>query len=69
MAQISVEDGKTIMGKLLQAVNAPDDFDFSQKNWYLKYTWTQAEQDQFRDWLAKFPGKRNTLHTGDMIYT
>ena len=33
--------------------------DFKSKDWYLKYTWTEEEQDDFIKWLADF------LHTNN----
>ena len=27
---------------------------FDKSKWYWRFTWTQAEQDKFRDWLADF---------------
>lgn len=30
------------------------DIDFSDQNWYLSHTWTEKEQNEFRDWLVNY---------------
>lgn len=47
-------------------VNAPESF-FDRyiegkkmpKNWYLKYSWTEKQENKFRDWLVKYLMKTN----------
>lgn len=54
------EELKTILNEMCSRVNAnPEDIDFKSKDWYLKYTWTEEEQDDFIKWLADF------LHTNN----
>jgi hypothetical protein len=46
---------KTILDEMCSRVNAnPEDIDFKSKDWYLKYTWTEEEQDDFIKWLSNF---------------
>lgn len=52
------EELKTILNEMCSRVNAnPEEIDFKSSDWYLKYTWTEEEQDDFIKWLADF------LHT------
>lgn len=54
------EELKTILNEMCSRVNAnPEDIDFKSSDWYLKYTWTEEEQDDFIKWLADF------LHTNN----
>lgn len=51
---------KTILNEMCSRVNAnPEEIDFKSKDWYLKYTWTEEEQDDFIKWLVGF------LHTNN----
>ena len=54
------EDTEYILKKMCEVVGA--DFakvKFKSSNWYLKHTWTEEEQQDFIDWLAKFYQKRH----------
>ena len=54
------EELKTILNEMCSRVNAnPEEIDFKSSDWYLKYTWTEEEQDDFIKWLADF------LHTNN----
>ena len=51
---------ETILNEMCSRVNANlKDIDFKSKDWYLKHTWTEEEQDDFIKWLADF------LHTNN----
>lgn len=54
MKEIKSEHTQIILDKLLEAVNAPKDFDFSQKNWYWEYQWSKEQEEDFVKWLAEF---------------
>lgn len=61
---INTEDSKTIMNKLLEAVNAPEDFNFNQDQWFWKYEWTEEQQTKFTLWLADFLEKKKYCKKG-----
>ena len=49
------EELKTILNEMCSRVNAnPEEIDFKSSDWYLKYTWTEEEQDDFIKWLSDF---------------
>ena len=31
-----------------------DDIDFSEKDWFEKHTWTEKEQEAYREWLVEY---------------
>jgi nitrate reductase assembly molybdenum cofactor insertion protein NarJ len=45
-----------IQESMLRKVNAKDveEFDFNQKDWFLKYSWTEEEQEEFGRELYTF---------------
>jgi len=47
------EELKTILDEMCSRVGARD-INFEENDWYLKYTWTEEEQDDFIKWLADF---------------
>lgn len=53
---LTIEHSKIVLQKLLDVVDAGnvDDFDFKKDNWYRDYTWTEEQEGEFIQWLAKF---------------
>lgn len=47
------EELKIILDEMCSRVGAKD-IDFEENEWYLKYSWTEEEQEDFRKWLADF---------------
>lgn len=44
-----------ILTKMCKMVGVSyDKVDFKKKDWFLKYSWTEKEQEKFRLWLAKY---------------
>ena len=44
-----------ILKEMCNRVNADyDKIDFKSENWYIQYSWTEIEEDDFIDWLSKF---------------
>jgi hypothetical protein len=66
MSSLKPEDSRVVMQKLLDAVGAGavDDFDFSEENWFWKYTWTSKQEEEFEEWLAKFLVKKGYARKG-----
>ena len=57
--QITEKDGKAIMAEMCRRVGVDSDtFDFSQPEWYMTHTWTEAEQEDYHVWLGKFLEKQ-----------
>lgn len=57
MKLISKEHSDIILKELLRRVGQEDQFgtfDFSREGWFLEYTWTPSEEDDFRKWLGEF---------------
>jgi len=44
---------ETILQKLQDAVGAKD-VDFKKHDWYLDYTWTPEQQDEFALWMTNY---------------
>lgn len=43
---------RLILAKQLEMVGAdPLTFDFDQPDWYCLYTWSEAQENEFREWL------------------
>jgi hypothetical protein len=45
--------------QVLEKMFSYSPYKFSEKftkkeNWFLKYQWTQAEEDEFKEWLSEF---------------
>ena len=50
---------KKILAEMCKKVNANyKDIDFKSDNWFLKYSWTQAEEDDFKKWLILYLSNR-----------
>ena len=44
-----------ILKEMCNRVNANyDEIDFNSDRWYLLYSWTELEEDDFIDWMIKF---------------
>jgi len=46
---------KRILKEMCKRVGVKyDNIDFAKSNWFLKYEWTQKEQDEFCNWLTNY---------------
>jgi hypothetical protein len=55
MKDITSKDSQTILKVMCKAVGVDyKNFNFNDKEWYCKYSWTVEEEDIFRIWLGKF---------------
>ena len=55
MKQIRLEHSEEILAELCKRIGFNAElFDFTQKDWYLKHTWTQEQEEDFRIWLGKY---------------
>lgn len=49
---------KAILKEMCKRVKAPyTKMNFSKKNWFLTYSWTEEEENDFREWLIKYVKK------------
>ena len=39
--------------KMTKMVDAPRDVIDSSKDWYLEYTWTEKQRQEFKEWFIK----------------
>jgi hypothetical protein len=50
-----VEHTKIILKEMCKRVKAPySKIDFKSKDWFLDYTWTEEQQEDFIIWLNKY---------------
>lgn len=46
---------KDILSEMCKRVGvAPDEIDFSEPQWFMKYTWTREEQEEYKKWLMDY---------------
>lgn len=76
---ISKKHGELILKEMCDRVGINfDTFDFSEPNWYQKYTWSEEDQESFRVWLSKkltkwgyvkgmYRGHSHALHEADKL--
>jgi len=63
--EITSKYTEEILKEMFRRVGANyDTFDFKQRDWYYKYTWTEKEQEDFRVWLGKYLYKKKLLKKG-----
>ena len=44
-----------VLKEMCNRVNADyDSIDFKAERWSMEYSWTEKEQDEFKDWLADY---------------
>ena len=44
-----------VLKKMCKAVNVDyQKIDFKKHNWFLKYSWTQKQEDKFKEWFIKY---------------
>jgi len=46
-----------VLDKMCEIVGA-ENVDFTAQNWYHQHAWTQAQEDEFTDWLVDYLRKR-----------
>lgn len=44
---------KTILDEMCSIVGAKE-VNYKEKEWFLKHTWSEEEQESFRNWLSNF---------------
>lgn len=53
--RISNRHLRIILCKMCSMVGAdPALIDFKQDNWYMQYSWTREQEDEFREWLRAY---------------
>jgi len=45
---------KEILKEMCKRVGAKYDVVNSSEDWYLKYSWTKSQEDDFRNWLVNY---------------
>ncbi len=46
---------ETLLTEMCKRVNVdPDDIDFNEHRWFMKHTWTEEEQDEFKRWMNEY---------------
>ena len=65
MKSISEKDSKEILTKMCEAISLKyTDIDFNEKDWFLKYSWTIDQENEFKKWLGKFLVKKGYCWKG-----
>ena len=44
------------------------DINFKENDWFLRYSWTQKQEDSFKDWLKKQLNKNKRMRTSLMAH-
>lgn len=42
-----------VLDKMCEVVGA-EDVDFNAQNWFWQHSWTQEQEDEFKDWLTDY---------------